>query len=382
MSKKGSAGSGSGGAGVPVAAPINIPGFLTKTYEIFSLSEHHEYCCWGPKGDSIIIKKIEPFSRIVLPKYFKHSNFQSFVRQLNMVWIWMAVSSRSRLIICVPHPHPHPHPTLQTTTVRKLLPESWGFLCPVHTPDGSPCGLLNHLAKECAIVAHPTLMHMPTIPTGKISCSVPLLEASHLVELLAGMGMAVTGVGALDGQAIATQGYLSVLLDGVVVGSVRADRAEEVVRQVRVLKATQTPVTTSHCCGFVDPTTEIALIPLLAEQRRGSAYAGVYIHTQPGRMLRPVLHLASRRVEWIGPMEQVHMDIACLRHDVRPETTHMELAPDAMLSHIAALTPFSDYNQSPRNMYQCQMGKQSMGTPSHALKHRSDNKIYRLQVRP
>lgn len=26
---------------------------------------------------------------------------------------------------------------LKTTTVRKLLPESWGFLCPVHTPDGS-----------------------------------------------------------------------------------------------------------------------------------------------------------------------------------------------------------------------------------------------------
>ena len=42
--------------------------------------------------------------------------------------------------------------TLRTTTVRKLLPESWGFLCPVHTPDGSPCGLLNHLARACATV--------------------------------------------------------------------------------------------------------------------------------------------------------------------------------------------------------------------------------------
>lgn len=35
---------------------------------------------------------------------------------------------------------------MKTTTVRKLLPENWGFLCPVHTPDGGPCGLLNHLA--------------------------------------------------------------------------------------------------------------------------------------------------------------------------------------------------------------------------------------------
>ena len=62
----------------------SIPGFLTKTYEIFSLPEHQEYCGWGPKGDTIMIRKIEPFARLILPKYFKHSNFQSFVRQLNM----------------------------------------------------------------------------------------------------------------------------------------------------------------------------------------------------------------------------------------------------------------------------------------------------------
>ena len=38
---------------------------------------------------------------------------------------------------------------MKTTTVRKLLPESWGFLCPVHTPDGAPCGLLNHITISC-----------------------------------------------------------------------------------------------------------------------------------------------------------------------------------------------------------------------------------------
>ncbi len=43
--------------------------------------------------------------------------------------------------------------------------------------------------------------------------------------------------------------------------------------------------------------------------------------------------------------------------------SHAETGTGAMLSVVAGLTPYSDYNQSPRNMYQCQMGKQTMGTP-------------------
>ena len=62
----------------------SIPGFLTKTYEIFT-SPEYRYCCdWGRNGSTIVVTKIEEFSKQVLPKYFKHSNFQSFVRQLNM----------------------------------------------------------------------------------------------------------------------------------------------------------------------------------------------------------------------------------------------------------------------------------------------------------
>jgi DNA-directed RNA polymerase beta subunit len=51
-----------------------------------------------------------------------------------------------------------------------------------------------------------------------------------------------------------------------------------------------------------------------------------------------------------------------------------------MLSVVASMTPYSDYNQSPRNMYQCQMGKQTMGTPAQALQHRTDTKLYRIQT--
>jgi len=44
---------------------------------------------------------------------------------------------------------------MKTTSVRKLLGESWGFICPVHTPDGAPCGLLNHITKGCSLITRP-----------------------------------------------------------------------------------------------------------------------------------------------------------------------------------------------------------------------------------
>ena len=48
------------------------------------------------------------------------------------------------------------------------------------------------------------------------------------------------------------------------------------------------------------------------------------------------------------------------------------------MSLIAGLTPFCDYNQSPRNLYQCQMGKQTMSIPYFNFPYRCDNKSYRI----
>ena len=50
------------------------------------------------------------------------------------------------------------------------------------------------------------------------------------------------------------------------------------------------------------------------------------------------------------------MDIAiCKKEIIKGVTTHLELGASSMLSALANLTPYSDFNQSPRNMYQCQV---------------------------
>lgn len=60
-----------------------VPPFLKKTYEIISTPEFQDVCSWGSDNDTIFIKNIEEFAEKILPKYFKHSNYASFKRQLH-----------------------------------------------------------------------------------------------------------------------------------------------------------------------------------------------------------------------------------------------------------------------------------------------------------
>ncbi|KDR84358.1 hypothetical protein GALMADRAFT_709408 [Galerina marginata CBS 339.88] len=43
----------------------------------------HSIVRWGPMRDCFIVNNLSEFSKTVLPRIFRHSNFASFVRQLN-----------------------------------------------------------------------------------------------------------------------------------------------------------------------------------------------------------------------------------------------------------------------------------------------------------
>jgi len=62
----------------------NIPAFLIKTYDILENPVHSDIISWNKDGTAFIVKNVNEFSEKILPKYFKHNNFSSFVRQLNM----------------------------------------------------------------------------------------------------------------------------------------------------------------------------------------------------------------------------------------------------------------------------------------------------------
>lgn len=236
---------------------------------------------------------------------------------------------------------------MRTTACRKLYPEAWGFMCPVHTPDGTPCGLLNHLTVGCMVTCNKN--------------DTKLLKDAILAQQVIRLDDA-------DDYDL-TQCY-NVTVDGELVCFIDQYYGEDLVKKLRRYKVKGSK--------GVPNDIEICLIPKTGHPTQ---YPGVYIFTNIFRLVRPVINRSHEVYEFIGSFEQVYMDISLDENEVITDrTTHSEISKTSFLSVLGCLIPYPDFNQSPRNMYCCQMTKQTMGSSSHTLKYRNDTKMYNIET--
>ncbi|XP_039760657.1 DNA-directed RNA polymerase I subunit RPA2 [Pararge aegeria] len=240
---------------------------------------------------------------------------------------------------------------MRTTEARQLLPDAWGFVCPVHTPDGAPCGLLNHLTASAQVTQPPEPKQLESLPFVLEKCGMEPISS------------------VAESQLAHDVFKYPVFIDGRLVGYLPEDSAAKSTAYLRTLKVKGEDISI---------TTEIVLIP---KKQICAQYAGVFLFTSEARMMRPVINLSTGILELIGTMEQVYLDIAVTNSEIiQGKTSHLELSKSAFMSNLAQLVPMPDCNQSPRNMYQCQMGKQTMGTPIHTWATNAETKLYRLQT--
>merc|ERR1712232_123512 len=101
------------------------------------------------------------------------------------------------------------------------------------------------------------------------------------------------------GNSASNNTKICIWLDGKVIGYTKfPSRLVEALRKMKVIDQT------------IPSTLEIAYIPIDANHH--NPYPGIFLFLSPGRVLRPVIHRQSGNVEYIGPMAQPFMDIACM----------------------------------------------------------------------
>uniref|UniRef100_A0A6C0DE19 DNA-directed RNA polymerase n=1 Tax=viral metagenome TaxID=1070528 RepID=A0A6C0DE19_9ZZZZ len=83
-------------------------------------------------------------------------------------------------------------------------------------------------------------------------------------------------------------------------------------------------------------------------------------------------------IEYVDPYEQNECFIANGPAYITKETTHMEVHPSTIMSMMTSLIPFAPHNQSPRNQLSCSQSKQGLSIYATNWRNRFDNTAHVL----
>ena len=247
---------------------------------------------------------------------------------------------------------------------RALQPSQFGMLCPSDTPEGEACGLVKNLA----LMTHITTDDEET-PVRKL---IYVLGAQDIASA--------------SGWDMYKIGAYAVFINGTPVAMTRMPkRFLENFRKLRRMGRVSEFISIfiNHHQSAVHIATDEGRIcrPLIIVEKGKSK-----VTTRSLQALRKAKidfdgFLTRGMVEYLDVNEENDSNIAMYEVDINEKTTHLEIEPFTILGAVAGLIPYPHHNQSPRNTYQCAMGKQAIGVIAHNQFLRIDSLLF-LMVYP
>ena len=257
---------------------------------------------------------------------------------------------------------------------RKLNSTQWGIICPAETPEGHAVGCVKNLALTCVIsnYSNPELIYIELE-----NLKIKKLIDCNLNEIYSNTKIFVNGhwIGIHDNP-------------NKVVKYMRSLRRCGAIHQYTSIywKYDQNIIEIWTDAGrFLQPLYIIdnnefrmngQILDDIKNKRadfenlvNGTLPPKISLQNYKNQIIESAYNLKEGVIEYLDVLEKENALIAMSDVDLKNSCregyvykyTHCEIHPSLILGVLASIIPFSDHNQSPRNIYQSAMGKQAMG---------------------
>jgi len=281
------------------------------------------------------------------------------VKQLNSTKVGVAqVLNRLTYVSSLSHSRRISTPTDKSGKLiapRKLHGTSWGYICPVETPEGQPVGIVKNLSYMAHI----------TIPsTADPLLDIILSEVLPLKNIFPNSAMALNST--------------KVFVNGCWVGiSTEAETLFYGLKQKknRGIINIYTSVVFDYRLNEIRVCNEGGRLTrplLIVENNETFLTEEILVKLEKGQLKWDDLLMSSELlnravIEYVDTEEQGTSLIAMNMEELRNSSpllkrfTHCEIHPSTIFGILGSCIPFPENNQSPRNTYQCAQAKQAMG---------------------
>ena len=236
----------------------------------------------------------------------------------------------------------------KNSQIRQIHSSQFGFICPHETPEGKPAGIVLNFSLLSRVTKK--------IPTALVK---EVLEESK--NIIKGPDVNL--------KSVKTSAHI--FLNGILIGMTEDPPSlVEEIQLARNLRRLDSDVSVTY--DMIDDEVRVfsdsgrASRPLFTVGENG-----LNITKKNGYKWEKLVKQGL--IKYVDCSEIENSVVAMTQKDLRAwENDYMEIHPSMMLGVMGSIIPFPDHSPSPRNCYQCSMGKQALGIYATSYQIRTD----------